>query len=365
MRAPSPRRAQAPGRANLVGEHTDYNGGLCLPIALDLRTTVDLAWRSDDRVLVTSDGHGTWQGTTADLRPGGAPGWAAYAVGALAEVAPGRGVSLEVSSTVPSGAGLSSSAAVICAVARAASTATAEELVGPCIAAEVRQVGASTGGLDQTVSLLAHPGHALLLDFDAGTREHVPWAPETDGVQLLVVDTRAVHSHVDGGYAHRRAECEQAAALLGVPLLARATAAALEDLLGAPQAPGAPDPEVLHRRARHVVSECARVRDVVAAAAVGEWDRVGELFTASHASLRDDFEVSWERADAAVDSALRAGALGARMTGGGFGGSVLVLTRDPERTARAVRETFGQRGWERPDTWPVTAGPGARVLGTT
>ncbi len=346
----SPRIASAPGRANLMGEHTDYNGGRCLPIALPLRTTARVTPRSDRRIRISSESMGSWQGDLTDLRPGAVPGWPAYAAAAVAVTGPTQGVDVQLSSTVPTGAGLSSSAAVICAVARAMSNAINDELVVPCIEAETEQVGAPTGGLDQTVSLLARAGHALRLDFATGERRHVLWQPETRGIELVIVDTRTRHTHATGEYTLRRSQCERAAELLRLPWLAGATEDALESLRG-----------VHRQRARHVVRETARVDAVVSAVAQADWQRVGELFTASHLSLRDDFEVSCDQLDVAVDTALVAGALGARMTGGGFGGCVLVLTADPPRLRGLLREAFVSRGWLTPRFHSGTASAAASV----
>ncbi len=346
--------AHAPGRVNLIGEHTDYNGGTCLPLAIGLGTTVRVRPRSDDRFVLVSHPHdawpgGRWEGSTHDLEPGRVTSWPAYVLGVFWALGHTHGADVEITSTVPGGAGLSSSAALVCSVARALSPAPAEELVAPTIAAETQFVGAPTGGLDQTVSLLARAGHALELDFATGTRVHVPWTPESAGLHLVVIDTRTTHAHADGGYAARREECHRARTALGVDHLAAADPGAVAVL---------EDP-VLKRRARHVVTEVARVAATGAALRAGDWGRVGELFTASHDSLRDDFEVSCPELDTAVVAAVDSGAVGARMTGGGFGGSAIALTPDPERTAALVERAFAARGWTAPRTHDAPAGAGA------
>jgi len=349
---------RAPGRVNLIGEHTDYNGGLCLPIALPHAAYAAVGRRDDGTLRVVSDQTGSWEGTLADLHAA-ATGPASYVTGtlwALREAGvPFAGLEVYVDSQVPMGSGLSSSAALICAVATAVAGGrlSPDELVEAAIRAETEGVGAPTGGLDQTVSVLARIGHALLLDFAAGhdrVAGHVPWLPESAGLTLLVVDTGVRHSHADGGYGNRRGESEAAAAALGVASLGDAT-----------------DPEsladpLLARRARHVVTEIARVRRVVDAVEAADWTAVGRLFTASHISLRDDFEVSCPELDAVVDAALVSGGLGARMTGGGFGGSAIVLAPqdDLERIGAAVTQALGELG-ATPTFLPSPASAGASV----
>jgi galactokinase len=329
----------ATGRVNLVGEHTDYNGGPCLPIPLPHSTWAAVALRDDAEVRVASaQADGTWSG--ADVSPGRVAGWAAYVTGvvwALREAGVSvPGLDVFVDSMVPVGAGLSSSAALECAMALAlAPDADPRLLRDACVRAETESVGAPTGGLDQTVVLLGRPGHALLIDFADGSTHDVPWHPEDAGLRLLVVDTGVAHANAGGGYARRRAECEAAADALGRPLGA-ATAADVDRLA---------DP-LLRRRARHVVSECDRVRGAVRHLGAGDWPALGRDLDASHDSLRDDFEVSCPELDLAVDTARSAGARGARLTGGGFGGSAIALVpeADVERVTSAVDSAFAAAG---------------------
>jgi len=343
----------APGRVNLIGEHTDYNDGLCLPVALPHRTYVAAAPRDDDLVRISSlQVSEPWAGRLEDVRPGSVPGWAAYAVGVLWALAesglPVPGMDALVDSTVPLGAGLSSSAALECATAMAALAILGEEasetrlrmLVGVCMRAESEVAGAPTGGMDQTVALLAEPDSALLIDFAAGSTRAVSLGP--DAPHILVLDTGVSHSLNDGGYAARRRDCEEAARRLDLVTLRDATLADLDRL----------DDERLVRRARHVVTEIARVERTVTEIEGGEWERVGGVFVESHASMRDDFEISCPELDLAVDTALAAGALGARMTGGGFGGSAIALVPpdDRGRVATAVGEAFVAAGWTAPST---------------
>jgi galactokinase len=349
---------------NLIGEHTDYNQGLCLPIALAHDTIAAVAVRDDDEVhLVSAQADTRWTGRAADAGPGQVDGWPAYAAGVLwalqqSDVAV-PGMDVYVDSRVPVGAGLSSSAALECSVAVATMALGGEpltpslraDLVAACIRAETEVAGAPTGGLDQSVSLFAEAGHALLLDFSDGSRRQVPLDLAGAGLAVLVVDTRVSHALVGGEYGARRADCVAAAEILGVGSLREATAE---------QVAGLEDPR-LRARARHVVGEISRVRDAVTAMTAEDWPEVGRLFVASHESLRDDYEVSCAELDLAVESCLGAGALGARMTGGGFGGSALALTPVSrlETMAAAVVRSFADAGYDPPQFLVATPSAGA------
>jgi galactokinase len=360
--------ARAPGRVNLIGEHTDYNRGLVLPVALPHATYAALAPREDDTVRIASaEQDEPWTGTLATLGPGQVDGWAAYVAGVLWALREDGiavpGVDVLVHGTVPLGAGLSSSAALECSVALAAcavaglspDAALRHRLVDACIRAESEVAGAPTGGMDQTVALLASPGAALLVDFDADTTEDVALGLPDAGLALLVTDTRVQHALVDGGYAERRADCEKAAADLGLSSLRQATPAQVDTL----------EDERVRRRARHVVTEVERVRDVVAAVGAGDWDEVGRLFAVSHVSMRDDFEISCPELDVAVLTAVEAGAVGARMTGGGFGGSsvALVPLERVDAVARAVDAAFAAQGFRPPAHLVAEPGAAADLLG--
>lgn len=397
----------APGRVNLIGEHTDYNGGLCLPVALPHRTYVALgrgpggedpagtdAAASGMR-LVSGQEDGVREVAAADLAAGRAAGWPAYVAGVVwalraeglvpddAAWLRGSGpLCVAVESCVPPGAGLSSSAALECATAvglddlagtgLGASDDGRARLAAACVRAENEVAGAPTGGLDQAASLRSAPGEALLLDFRPGpwpgpaaSARGVPCPLAAAGVSVLVIDTRAPHRLADGQYGERRATCEAAAELLGVATLRDVPLAGLDAALAA-----LPD-DVTRRRVRHVVTEIDRTRRCVAelealggalgggsgsAAATGDAEveavlaRVGELFDASHASLRDDYEVTVPELDVAVAAARRAGALGARMTGGGFGGSAIALVRagSEAQVAQAVVDAFAAHGFGAP-----------------
>jgi galactokinase len=219
--------------------------------------------------------------------------------------------------------------------------------------AESEVAGAPTGGMDQSVSLYAERGHALLLDFRNGDRRQVPWDPP--GHTLLVVDTRASHELTDGGYASRRADCEEAAQRLGLDSLREATEQDLDRLEGR-----------IRARATHIVTEITRVDATVAAITQGDWARVGELFDRSHASMRDDFEISVPELDQVVETARAHGALGARMTGGGFGGSAIALLPEDsvEEAADAIAGAFAERGWDAPAVLTAPASPGAAAVTT-
>jgi galactokinase len=356
----------APGRVNVIGEHTDYNDGYVLPVALPHTTRAAVARRTDGRLAFASlQGDGdVVELALADLSPGHPSGWAGYPAGVvdgLRDRLEG-GVSVLVDTDVPVGAGLSSSAALTCSVALALSDLVAPELTRAELVDLARRsendfVGAPTGILDQSASLLCTAGHALFLDTREGRTEQVPLDLAAAGLELLVVDTGTSHTHADGGYGDRRRECEAAAARLGVPALRDiADVAGLGALAG---------DEVLLRRARHIVTENARVLDVVAILRSSADPReIGPVLIDGHVSLRDDFQISTPELDATVEAAVQAGAHGARMVGGGFGGSAVVLV-DRDRVAAvsdAVHDRFAREGWSPPRTFDVVPSEGARRI---
>ncbi|MBU4215576.1 MAG: galactokinase [Actinobacteria bacterium] len=361
----------APGRVNLIGEHVDYNAGLCLPTALPHRTYAAVRARTDGQVRLVS-AHlpdEPWTGRVADLAPGRALGWTAYAGGpawVLAdEGVPVTGFDAAIDSCVPFGAGLSSSAAIEGAVAVALAElagltldeALAARLARICVRAENEVALAPTGGLDQAASLRAHADHGLLIDFVDESVRHVPLDLAAHDLQLLVIDTRAPHTLNDGQYAARRSDCDRAAALLGVRTLRQ-----VEDLT---DALSRLDDPVLVARVRHVVTEIERVRQVVALLAADRVRAIGPVLDASHASLRDDYQVTCPELDVSVEAARSAGALGARMTGGGFGGSAIALVPRGrvEAVAVAVQHAFTDRGWRSPVFLPAPAAAGAARVG--
>ena len=358
----------APGRVNLIGEHTDYNEGFVLPLAL-AQGVAAAARVVDEPVLrVRSAQHeGTVEVALGDIAPGTVDGWSAYVAGvawALREAGHDvPGLDVLVDGDVPAGAGLSSSAALECAVAvawndLAGLKLSRDDLAGVTRSAENDVVGAPTGGMDQMASLHGRAGHLVFLDMRSLAAEQVPFDPPAAGLDLLVVDTHAPHAHVDGEYAERRRSCEEAARILGVPALRDVPADGLDDALSRL------DDEVMRRRVRHVVTEDQRVLDTVDLLRSGRIREIGPLLTASHASMRDDFEITVPQVDVAVEEALMAGAYGARMTGGGFGGCVLALV-DADSTAKvadAVAAAYAGRGFTAPDSFVARPGPGAGRL---
>lgn len=368
----------APGRVNLIGEHTDYNSGLALPIALPLRAYAAVSRRRDTHAQLTTemDDGASWSGDIEDIAPGRVADWVAYCAGpawALRDAGiTVPGFTAAIASCVPLGSGLSSSAAVECAVGLALSDLAGaglgdsddgrRQLAHLCVRAENEVAGAPTGGLDQSASLRARPGHALLLDLTESSVRHLP--VDLPGYELLAIDTRASHSLADSQYGNRREECATAARHLGAASLrevadvvADKPDTALAELL-------APLDPVLTRRARHVITEINRVRRFAAALEAADVGALGEIMNESHASLRDDFEVSCAELDVVVNAARAAGAVGARITGGGFGGSAIALVpSDLVRDVSSAVATEAQRaGHPRPEIYPIYPAASAERL---
>lgn len=354
-----------------MGEHTDYSEGFALPFALSRGVTA-MASARDDGLLVLRSKQAPDQPEIVSLdslTPRSVTGWAAYPAGvawALDTAGhPVRGASVDVDSDLPVGAGVASSAALECSVALALCSLSGvavprQELAAIARRAENEFVGAPTGIIDQFASLLCAGGHALLLDCGTLQTAQVPFRPTAAGVSALVIDTRVTHALVSGEYARRRAECEEAALVLRVPALGPVSLDRPHEI---------EDP-VLRRRARHVITDSARARAIATALQSahdlghdGETYRfIGKLLTEGHASLRDDLEVSWPEADAAADAATAAGAYGAKLIGGGFGGSVLALVpvERVESVRATVTEAFTTRGWTPPGFLDAVPSPPAR-----
>ena len=349
----------APGRVNLIGEHTDYNDGFVMPFALAERTLVAATPRPEETWTVYSTNIDEQVSFGADdLVPGSVQGWQAYVAGvvwALREAGdPVAGAELTISSTVPVGAGLSSSAALECSVLTALVDLYRLEvpLLERAVLArrcENEFVGAPTGLMDQAASTLCTENNALFLDCRTHAYQQVPLDLAGAGLELLVIDTRTQHTHVDGEYAERRGTCERAAEILDVPALRD-----VEDLDSALEQ--LPD-DLMRKRVRHVVTENQRV--LQAKAVLGDegldladrFKRLGPLLDASHASMRDDFEITVPTVDLAVETARSAGAIGARMTGGGFGGCIIALVPrgTGEQIAATVAEAFASAGFRAPE----------------
>ncbi|MGX7680939.1 galactokinase [Jatrophihabitans sp. DSM 45814] len=372
--ADSPARWRSPGRVNLIGEHTDYNDGFCLPLAIAQGCDASVSRLDEDVVEVVSAQR--TDPVEIQLR-GAAPEafallrsqdrWAGYPIGVVWALRQRGhqlgGMSIEINSDVPEGAGLSSSAALACAVAAAVADLfdlglDQGEVVSIARQAENDFVGTPTGGMDQLASVFGAAGQVLLCDMRTLTVEALPFDLESAGLALLVVDTRAHHQHVAGPYAERRAACEEAARQLGVPALRDIT---LEDL---PDAMKKLDSDLLRKRARHVITENDRTLAAAGLLRTGQLRQVGRLLTASHASLRDDFQVSVPEVDLAVEVMLAFEAYGARMTGGGFGGCAIGLMDPAQARAAAIGldGAFGGRGYTEPSIFTATASAGTHRL---
>lgn len=366
----------APGRVNLIGEHTDYNEGYVLPFAIQHRTYAAVALNGSDDIRVEStfadsqvvahlsDLDGIFPTPTGETPA--VPEWSAYVLGiawALRALRPGAttpGVDIAIASDVPVGAGLSSSAAIEGSVASALNELWNLGLDPVTLAqvgrrAENEAVGAPTGIMDQMASMLGQPDAATFLDCRTLETRSIPTGFTAAHLELLVIDTRVSHAHSTGGYRERRESCERGAELLGIRSLRDAGVADL------PRAAEVMD-DVTFRRVRHILTENQRVLDTVAALTEQGPRAIGDLLVASHASMRDDFEISAIELDAAVDAALAAGAIGARMTGGGFGGSAIALVEHAQVAAvtDAVNLAFADAGFTAPHIFPVSPSGGPR-----
>lgn len=357
----------APGRVNLIGEHTDYNDGFVLPFAIQHRTAIAVGDRDDAVVAVTSPiGSETISVSLGDLSPNALTGWSAYPLGVVWAIAQhvgpdrwGKGFDIVIETDVPIGAGLSSSAAIECAVALAINDLWDLELDTPTLArlcqrAENLAVGAPTGIMDQSVSLMSQADHALFLDCRSLATDHIPLSFGAHNLALVVLDSTVRHSNASGEYGARRASCERAAQALGV--------AALRDVgvSDLPRLQELVDDETF-RRGRHIITENDRVLETVRVLRERGPEEIGSLLTASHISMRDDFEISCLELDHLVQAALDAGALGARMTGGGFGGAAIALVHagDVDTVIASVTQHMSAAGLPRPRCEEVRPGQGA------
>ena len=355
----------APGRVNLIGEHTDYNEGFVLPLAIDRRTYAAVGARSDQVARIASAFTGeVVEFEISQIQRDKVSGWSAYPLGVAWSIiqagATPQGFDLYVDSNVPVGAGLSSSAAIECSVALAlndlwGSGISREALAKVGQRAENEIVGAPTGIMDQTASFFGQVDHAVFLDCRTLEAKPTPLALRENGLELLVIDTRVAHRLTDGGYAARRQSCEEAAQLLGVSSLRDLTAVLLDvskHLLA----------DVVYKRARHVVTENERVTQTVELLSASGPKSIGQLMVESHASMRDDFQISISELDVAVETAMAEGAIGARMTGGGFGGAAIALIESAKvsNLTASVLDKFREQGFEKPEIFKVTADEGAK-----
>jgi len=342
--------AEAPGRVNLIGEHIDYSEGFVLPFAIADRAYAAIAARPDGLVRIASHQRKEkiFSIDISDVKPGSKGDWEKYVLGVLWSLGITTGVDILVDGSVPSGAGLSSSAALECSVAVGLNALFSLEMSKQDLAratqkAENDYVGMPCGIMDQSVSLMGQAGAALLLDCRDLTTESIPFDVASAGLELLIIDTQAHHALVDGGYAERRAACESVAIKLGIPSMRHLTLKVLEahrEKLTATE----------FIRARHAVTEIARVLEAVTALRASDFATLGQLINASHASLRDDYAVSCPELDVAVDASLAAGSMGSRMVGGGFGGSAIALIKasDVQKTKDAVLAAFEAKGFKKP-----------------
>ena len=356
--------AAAPGRVNLIGEHIDYSEGFVLPFAIKDRTTAAIRKRDDSTVRIASAQRRN-KVVTVDInnvKPGLKGEWERYALAVLWSMGVKTGVDLLIDGHVPLGAGLSSSAALECSVATAVNHLfdmgfSLEDLARLTQKAENQYVGVPCGIMDQSVSLMATVGSALLLDCRDLSTRNIPFDVASSVLELLIIDTQAHHALTDGGYAERRASCESVAAKLAIKSMRELSMAQLDagKKLLTP---------VEYVRARHAVSEMQRVLDCVEALSKSDFVKVGELINQSHASLRDDYTVSCPELDTAVDASLAAGALGARMVGGGFGGSAIALIQASKttETIRAVEKAFADKKFKAPRFFTSLPSQGAEVI---
>ena len=356
--------AAAPGRVNLIGEHIDYSDGFVLPFAIKDRTLVAARKRNDSTVRIASAQRRN-KIVTVDInqvKPGLKGEWERYALGVLWAMGIKEGVDLLIDGNVPLGAGLSSSAALECSVATAMNHLfdlgfNLEELARLTQKAENQYVGVPCGIMDQSVSLMATQGSALLLDCRDLSTKNISFDVASNGLELLIIDTQAHHALTDGGYAERRASCESVVVKLGITSLRELLMEQLENsraLLTKTE----------FVRARHAVTEMKRVLECVDALSNSDFEKVGHLINQSHTSLRDDYTVSCPELDTAVEAALSAGALGSRMVGGGFGGSAIALIQasKTKETIKLIEKAFSNKGFKAPRFFASLPSQGAELL---
>jgi galactokinase len=358
--------AAAPGRVNLIGEHVDYNDGFVLPFAIDSVTISAIKVRSDSKIRIASKQKPdeVYECEIEDLVPMTGPDWTRYLLGVIWVLGVKRGVDILIDSKVPQGAGLSSSAALECSIGIALNHLfnlghSLPDLARLMQKAENEYVGVPCGIMDQSISLMAKEGYALLLDCRDLSTTQIPVNFSASGLKLLIIDTQAHHALIDGGYAERRSQCESAAKVLGVTSLRDVDLSLLDS-----------DSTKLSalemKRARHVLNEIKRVKEAVVVLERNDFVTLGKLISDSHNSLRDDYNVSAPELDLAVEVAIKHGALGARMVGGGFGGSAIALIKEEDAgiIASQIERAFKESGFKPPRFFDSLPSQGARVLKT-
>jgi len=355
--------ASAPGRVNLIGEHIDYSDGYVLPFAIADRTYAAIRRRSDNLIRIASAQRKTAIITVdlKDLSPDLGGQWERYVLSVIWAMDIEQGVDVLIDGHVALGAGLSSSAALECSVATALNDLFSlghdlESLARLTQKGENEYVGVPCGIMDQSVSLMAKNGSALLLDCRDLTSRNIPFDVASSGLELLIIDTQAHHTLTDGGYAQRRASCDGVVAKLSIRSMRELTLEMLDnsrDLIS----------EVEFKRAHHAVTEISRTLDAVEAIESKDFSKLGQLLNASHASLRDDYDVSCPELNTAVDAALAAGALGARMVGGGFGGSAIALIKasHTQETIGTIEASFKNSSFKAPRFFTSLPSQGAEI----
>ena len=356
--------ASAPGRVNLIGEHIDYSEGFVLPFAIDAVTKCAIAKRDDEKIRIISaqKKNEVIKSNLEAIAAKEGSAWSRYIYGVIWAMEIETGLDIYIDGKVPLGAGLSSSAALECSLATALNhlfhlEKTLPELARLTQRAENDYVGVPCGIMDQSISLMARAGYGLLLDCQDLSTRHIKIDFASKSLRLLIIDTQAHHALTDGGYAKRRESCEEVAKIFSIPSLRQLS---MESLL----AHKAKLSELQFKRAHHGVSEMLRVLDAVKALEAEDFEALGQLLNQSHNSLRDDYEVSCPELDLAVDTALSSGALGARMVGGGFGGSAIALIKESDAgtISSTIERAFAKNGFKAPRFFDSLPSDGAKVL---
>ena len=356
--------ASAPGRVNLIGEHIDYSEGFVLPFAIDAVTKCAIAKRDDEKIRIISaqKKNEVIESNLEAIAAKEGSAWSRYIYGVIWAMEIETGLDIYIDGKVPLGAGLSSSAALECSLATALNhlfhlEKTLPELARLTQRAENDYVGVPCGIMDQSISLMARAGYGLLLDCQDLSTRHIKIDFASSSLRLLIIDTQAHHALTDGGYAKRRESCEEVVKIFSIPSLRQLS---MESLL----AHKTKLSDIQFKRARHGVSEMLRVLDAVKALEAEDFEALGQLLNQSHNSLRDDYEVSCPELDLAVETALRSGALGARMVGGGFGGSAIALIKESDAgtISSTIERAFAKSGFKAPRFFDSLPSDGAKVI---